>query len=574
MSKRTSNQSLTFLPRSLLQKNTARDVKVKKSASTEEAVVSDDKVKQTSREQRWPSHDEPVCVVCGKYGEYICDETDEDICSTQCKKTHLAEQQQEKVSESTDICVNETFDCYYDQQTKYIPHQALLNITEDKAAMFRKKMNIFVKGKNISKLATTFHHFNFPDQLLHNLTEIRYAVPSAVQMQVIPLVLESRDVLVSAATSSGKSAAFLLPIIHRIHACTGGLKVSHDFCKYPVALVLAPTRELCMQLEEQAKVFCRSLPNMKTALLVGGCPLVHQLHRLKHNVQLVIGTPGRINDILAHHNLNLHHVKMVVLDEVDVMLNMGFHSQILSILELLPTKAQHLFFSATIPPTIEALAGKLVHDVVHVRVGASGVPTAHVKQLVLWVEEASKKKKLFSILTDRKHFLPPAVVFVNSRMGADMLCEAVSKKFRLSCESIHSDKTQDMRTDILQQFLAGAHDLLVSTNVMGRGLDLVNVRQVILFDMPKSIDEYVHQVGRAGRYDEKGFSIAFINNTSKRLFVDLKNLFDFTSNKLPEELLHSPYLKDDGRKKKVVQSQRNEKEINTQNLFEILTKKR
>jgi len=588
---------IAFLPRSIAaKKGTKANVKpsLKKQPSCAKASNEDGEnvVKTFSYQQRWPSNEEPVCIICERYGEYICDETDEDVCSLECKQKHLTinlkSKQTDKVVSKVPEETQEDFQEYYNQCSEKCVFKS--KITKEQAQFFREKLKINISmDKNVPSLLFNFTDFDFHPRLISNLTENNLMRPTVVQMQSIPVGLSHRDMLVSAATTSGKTASFLIPIIQKIHACLGDLPALHPFCKHPIALIIAPTRELCMQIEEQAKALCLSMTNLKTALLIGGAPLPQQLHRLRHKIQLVIGTPGRLNDILSKHEelLSLSQIKMVVLDEVDLMLQMGFQNQVQQILESLPSSPQYMMFSATIPEATEQLASKIMNNAIAISIGLSGSPNQSIEQLVLWVDEKSKKKKLFSIFDDGKHFLPPCLIFVDTKLGADMLSEIISQKYRLRCASIHADKSQDERTNILQSFLTGSYDILVATNVMGRGLDLINVKQVIIFDMAQSLDEYVHQIGRAGSIHQRGFSIVFINNSSKRLFLQLKELFEISKTKLPDEILQSPYIRiqldkrekrekldsRDKLKKREIKNEDDEN-IDAQSLIEILTKKR
>lgn len=224
------------------------------------------------------------------------------------------------------------------------------------------------------------------------------------------------------------------------------------------------------------------------------------------------------------------------------MLKMGFQQQVLEIIEQAAQDRQTILVSATIPASIETFVQQLLRDPVRITVGEKNQPCPNVRQIVLWVEEPSKKKKLFEILSDSKLFQPPVLVFVDCRLGADLLSEAVHKITELECVSMHSDKSQSERTKILKGLLQGEYDVVVSTGVLGRGLDLVNVKLVVNFDMPSSMDEYVHQIGRAGRLGNRGTSITFINKNNKNLFWDLAKRVEPTGSLLPPQLLNSSYL--------------------------------
>ncbi|ELK24923.1 Putative ATP-dependent RNA helicase DDX59 [Myotis davidii] len=354
-------------------------------------------------------------------------------------------------------------------------------------------------------------------------------------MQMTPVGLLGRDILASADTGSGKTAAFLLPVIMRA--------LLEGTC--PSALILTPTRELAIQIERQAKELMKGLPRMKTVLLVGGLPLPPQLHRLRQHVKVVIATPGRLLDIMKQSSVQLRGVKIAVVDE-------------------------------------------------------RNRPCPHVRQIVLWVEEPAKKKKLFEILNadtmlkmgfqqqvldilehvphdssssclkDKKLFQPPVLVFVDCRLGADLLSEAVQKVTGLRSVSMHSEKPQAERRSILEGLLDGVHEVVVSTGVLGRGLDLVSVRLVVNFDMPSSMDEYVHQVGRVGRLGQKGTAITFINDNSKQLFWDVAKRVKPTGSLLPPQLLNSPYLRDQQRREQQGDRQAPNPLVTGANLMDII----
>ncbi|XP_027649146.1 probable ATP-dependent RNA helicase DDX59 isoform X4 [Falco peregrinus] len=340
----------------------------------------------------------------------------------------------------------------------------------------------------------------------------------------------------------------------------------------PSALILAPTRELAIQIERQAKELMAGLPNMRTVLLVGGLPLPPQLHRLKQSVKVIVATPGRLLEILKQSSVQLHGIKIVVVDEVDTMLKMGFQQQVLDILEDMSHDHQTILVSATIPVGIEHLANQLLHNFVRITIGEKNLPCSNIRQIILWVEEPSKKKKLFEILNDKKLFKPPVLVFVDCKLGADLLSDAVHKITGLQCTAMHSEKSQVERTDILQGLLQEKYEVIVSTGVLGRGLDLVNVKLVVNFDMPSSMDEYVHQVGRAGRLGHSGTAITFINNNSKKLFWDVVKRVKPTGTILPPQLLNSPYLHDQKRREQQRLKQLQNSLVTGDNIMDIIRK--
>lgn len=521
-------------------------------------------VKSFSKTQRWPEPGEPVCVVCGRYGEYICDKTDEDVCSLECKAKHLLQVKEEEESlkaSSPQRAVSHPespLDTFY----VYKEHPFIVTLREDQIETLKQQLGISVQGQEVARPIIDFEHCGFPETLNQNLKKSGYEVPTPIQMQMIPVGLLGRDILASADTGSGKTAAFLLPVIIRA--------LFED--KTPSALILTPTRELAIQIEKQAKELMSGLPRMKTVLLVGGLPLPPQLHRLRQHVKVIIATPGRLLDIIKQSAVSLSGIKVVVVDEADTMLKMGFQQQVLDVLENIPGDCQTILVSATIPGSIEQLADQLLHNPVRIVTGDKNLPCPSVRQIILWVEDPGKKKKLFEILNDKKLFKPPVLVFVDCKLGADLLSEAVQKVTGLNSTSIHSEKSQVERRDTLKGLLEGDYEVVVSTGVLGRGLDLVNVKLVVNFDMPSSMDEYVHQVGRVGRLGQNGTAITFINNNSKRLFWEVAKRVKPTGSLLPPQLLNSPYLHEQKRKEQQKDRQTQSNLVTGANLMDIIRK--
>uniref|UniRef100_A0A3Q0RPP8 RNA helicase n=1 Tax=Amphilophus citrinellus TaxID=61819 RepID=A0A3Q0RPP8_AMPCI len=521
------------------------------SDDDEEEEEEEEPVKSFKKSQRWPEPGEPVCVMCGRYGEYICDATDSDVCSLECKANHLPAADPDGVVENQ-------------PGYSYREDPFISGLTEEQVQRIKQELGIETQGKDVTRPIVEFEHCQFPTTLSGNLKKAGYDTPTPVQMQMVPVGLTGRDVIASADTGSGKTVAFLLPVVVRALEVHVGS---------PVALILTPTRELAIQIERQAKELVMGLPNMRTALLVGGMPLPPQLHRLKNSIKIVIATPGRLIEILKQKEVQLAKVKIVVVDEVDTMLKMGFQQQVLEVLEQVPEEHQTLLASATIPTGTEELAGRLVRDPVRITIGEKNQPCANVRQILLWVEEPSKKKKLFEILNDSKLYQPPVVVFVESKLGADLLCEAVVKVTGLTAVAIHSDKTQWERNRILRGLLDGDFEVVISTGVLGRGLDLVNVRLVVNFDMPNTMDEYVHQVGRAGRLGHRGTAITFLNNNNKRLFLGVVNRVKPTGSILPPQLLNSPHLHEQQRRERQKNKKQPEDSLVTKNnLLDIIRK--
>ncbi|KAG8389085.1 hypothetical protein BUALT_Bualt02G0192500 [Buddleja alternifolia] len=501
-------------------------------AADEEEQAPEDDVKERCWDQREALPGEPQCVICGRYGEYICDETNDDICSIECKSTLLS-----RVAKSLALSAQPprarlpaTDACYYirDGNSKSEPECLTNNQTE----LLRRKLEISVRGDNVPEPVLSFSSCNLPQRLLQNLEASGYEMPTPVQMQAIPAALTGQSMLVSAETGSGKTASFLVPIVSH---CT---KLKNNPQK-PLAMVLEPTRELCIQVEEQAKLLGKGLP-FKTALVVGGDAMAGQVYRIQQGVSMIVGTPGRLIDLLAKHDFELDSISILVLDEVDCMIERGFREQVMQIFWAL-SQPQVLMFSATVSKEVEKVASSMVKDFSVISVGKPNKPNEAVKQLAIWVESKKKKQKLFDIVTSKQHFKPPVVVFVGSRIGADLLSEAITTTTGMKALSIHGEKTMKERREILKSFLVGEVSVIVATGVLGRGVDLLSVRQVIVFDMPNSMKEYVHQIGRASRMGEGGTAIVFVNEEDKKLFPELVEILKSCGAAIPRELAISRY---------------------------------
>jgi len=363
-------------------------------------------VKERCFEQREALPGEPRCVVCGRYGEYICDQTDDDICSVECKTILLA-----RIAAKTKPAVqaakrvnlplgNESI-CIKDTNFPSIP-----TLADSRITALRSKLDICVKGEAVPDPIMCFSSCGLPEKLVHNLETAGYCMPTPVQMQVIPASMSNRSLLVSADTGSGKTASFLIPIIShcsqvRSQQCTGK--------RGPLAIVLSPTRELCVQVEEQAKVLGKGLP-FKTALVVGGDPLAQQIYRIENGIELIVGTPGRLIDLLMKHDVDFSDVSVFVLDEVDCLLQRGFRDQAMQIFQSL-SNPQVMMFSATLDLEVEKMSNSLAKTVIRISCGNPSRPNKSVKQVVIWVESKKKKQKIFEIIKSKQHFKPPAVVF-------------------------------------------------------------------------------------------------------------------------------------------------------------------
>lgn len=340
-----------------------------------------------------------------------------------------------------------------------------------------------------------FADFRIHPLLKANVTAKGYRAPSEIQDKTIALGLEGRDVVGIANTGTGKTAAFALPILNKLMHQSGSQ-----------ALIIAPTRELALQIEEQCKLLAKN-SGLSGALLIGGLPLSRQVNELKRRPRIVIGTPGRIKDHLSQGTLNLESCGMVVLDEVDRMLDMGFINDVRHILAALPEVHQAFFFSATMSPEIKALIETFAADpvVINVKIGET---SQNVHQDVVSYSGAGEKiDSLHTILIDPA--VTKVIVFGKTKRGVERLGKELSKR-GFKTASLHGGKNQGQRNRALDSFRSGQVDILVATDVAARGIDIKDISHVINYDTPQTYDDYVHRIGRAGRAAQPGYALTFV----------------------------------------------------------------
>ncbi|KAG2187278.1 hypothetical protein INT44_004963 [Umbelopsis vinacea] len=492
-------------------------------------------IKQASIEQRFPLDGEPLCVVCGRYGEYISDTTERDVCSVECKIKDIANYARNPTHDP--ICQGIAYPQYsiatnvHAKLTAYHDSPEVSMLHPKAIEAMRSAHDITVEGQNVPRPITTFESCQLDTTLLQNLRAAGFTKPTPVQMQALSVALAGRDMFVSAPTSSGKTVSYLVPMI--THCLSLAKMYGTGQNSHPLGLIIAPTRELCAQIESVAKQLAAGLPHMKTALLIGGNPIPNQVYRLKQGVQILVATPGRMIELLNHHKsaLKLENIKMMIMDEVDIMFKMGFNEQIARILNSLvdPGIRQTCFYSATweSEEVMRRACRKHLRNSITVHVGRTKAqPNKHVKQTVMWVEDQSKSKQLMSILRDPKYYEPPILIFVDSKLASELLAQAIRNKCGFNVLAMHGDLSQPERDEVLQQVRQSTCDIVVATGVLARGIDLQNVRMVINYDMANTVDEYIHQVGRAmvtgakGAHGTKqhtrkqGWAITFINNVS------------------------------------------------------------
>ncbi|HEV2723007.1 MAG TPA: DEAD/DEAH box helicase, partial [Thermoleophilaceae bacterium] len=347
---------------------------------------------------------------------------------------------------------------------------------------------------------TTFAELGLSAPLLEALQHLGYQVPTPIQEETIPLLLGGSDVIGQAQTGTGKTAAFGLPMLEYINPEQPEVQ----------ALVLTPTRELCIQVTQALRAYARNR-DIEVVAIFGGAPIRDQASRLKQQAQVVVGTVGRVMDMIGRHYLFLDSARYVVLDEADEMLDLGFLEDVETILGRCPSGRQTALFSATIPPEIKRLAEKRMYDPVTVKVKAATLTIDTVKQFHIEVSDRDKPDKLAEVLQAERP--EQAIIFARTKIGVDRLARRLGDK-GLRVKTLHGDMTQGARDGVMIAFKGGRERLLVATDVAARGLDIAGVSHIVNYDIPNSPDIYVHRIGRTGRAGDTGRAITLI--TSKQ----------------------------------------------------------
>jgi superfamily II DNA/RNA helicase len=342
-----------------------------------------------------------------------------------------------------------------------------------------------------------FTDFNLGGQLQHNIDKKGYVNTSSIQDQAIFPILEGKDVIGIANTGTGKTAAFLLPIIEHMK----GVNLR------PSVLIIAPTRELAQQIDEEFRVFSQGL-NLYSALVVGGVPAERQIRDLKHRPHFIIGTPGRLKDLMNRRFIQLDNITTLVLDEADRMLDMGFLPDIRTIVGATPENRQTLLFSATITPEISAIINNFSKNPVTISVRTSET-NEHIEQDVIEARDKSHKIELLTDMLREADKYEKVLVFGETKFGVQRLSDHLDNS-GIASIAIHGNKNQSQRARALKQFKDGRVRVMVATDVAARGLDIPNVSHVINFDTPQTYDDYIHRIGRTGRAGASGHAYTFI----------------------------------------------------------------
>lgn len=362
-----------------------------------------------------------------------------------------------------------------------------------------------------------FEQLNLIEPILSALKNEGYTTPTPIQEQAIPIILEGKDLLGCAQTGTGKTAAFAIPVLQLLckqkytgQAIKGGIK----------ALVLTPTRELAIQIEESFAAYGKNL-GLKQLVIFGGVSQQSQTNALRHGVDILIATPGRLLDLINQRYINLKDVEFFILDEADRMLDMGFIHDVKKIITLLPAKKQTLFFSATMPAEISKLASSILHNPLKVEVTPVSSTAETIQQAVYFVEKENKKLLLTHLLQDTA--IKSALVFTRTKHGADKVVKDLLRA-KIGAEAIHGNKSQNARQRALTNFKSGHTRVLVATDIAARGIDVDELSHVINFELPNVPETYVHRIGRTGRAGASGIAFSFCDSEEKEFLRDIQKL--------------------------------------------------
>jgi len=363
----------------------------------------------------------------------------------------------------------------------------------------------------------TFESFNLKKPLRNAVVDLGFENPTPIQSESFNVILSGKDLLGIAQTGTGKTMAYLLPLLEE-------LKFSKEV--FPRILILVPTRELVLQVAEEAEQLTKYM-NVRTLAIYGGVNIKRQQLALSEGSDIIVATPGRLYDLMLSQSIIIKGFKKLIIDEVDVMLDLGFRAQLTNILELLPEKRQNIMFSATMTDHVNLLINDFFRNPTKVSIAVSGTPLENISQSSYLVKNFFTKVNLLSHLLADKEQYQKVIVFMSSKRYADLLYARISGEFGTDIGIIHSNKSQNFRLRSIEDFDSGKHRILISTDVMARGLDLDKVTHVINFDTPKFPENYMHRIGRTGRANEKGNSILFSVETEMKDKKGIENLMNY-----------------------------------------------
>lgn len=424
--------------------------------------------------------------------------------------------------------------------------------------IFKEDFNISTKGGSIPNPMRNWGESHLPKRLMDIVENVGYTEPSAIQRAAIPIALQNRDLIGVAVTGSGKTAAFLLPLLVYISE----LPALDDYTKNdgPYAIILAPTRELAQQIELEAKKFATPL-GFTCVSIVGGHSIEEQAYNLRNGAEIIIATPGRLVDCIERRVLVLSQCCYIIMDEADRMIDLGFEEPVNKILDALPVgnekpdddtaenpdamsrhigeKARYrqtMMYTATMPAAVERIARKYLRRPAIITIGNIGEAVETVEQRVEFVSGEDKRKKRLAEILQSREFAAPIIVFVNIKRNCDAIARDI-QRMGFSSVTLHGSKTQEQREAALASLRNGQTEILVATDLAGRGIDVPDVSLVVNFNMATNIESYTHRVGRTGRAGKSGVALTFLGNEDQDVMYDLKQMLGKSSiSRVPEEL--------------------------------------
>ncbi|MGQ7869897.1 DEAD/DEAH box helicase [Sunxiuqinia sp. sy24] len=365
---------------------------------------------------------------------------------------------------------------------------------------------------------TPFEELGIIEPILKALKEEKYTEPTAIQGKAIPIILQRNDVLGSAQTGTGKTAAFSIPILQ--HLFQDQRQRNHQ--RVIKSLIITPTRELAIQIGESLSTYGR-YTGLKNTVIFGGVKQGAQTNALRSGIDILVATPGRLLDLMDQGFINLNHIEYFVLDEADRMLDMGFVHEIRKVIAKLPAKRQSLFFSATMPKNIVELSTKILRNPVKVEVSPVSSTAETISQYLYYTNRADKNSLLVHILKNQE--LDPVLLFARTKHGADKIVRYL-KKYNIESAAIHGDKAQNQRQKALAKFKDREIRVLVATDIAARGIDIDKLKYVINYDIPNVAETYVHRIGRSGRAGDEGIAISMCEPEENAYIKDIERLIN------------------------------------------------
>ena len=369
----------------------------------------------------------------------------------------------------------------------------------------------------------TFEDLNLNNPLRNALADLEYVTPTPIQREAFSKIMSGKDVVGVAQTGTGKTFAYLLPLLRLLKYSTDG---------HPRILILVPTRELAVQVASEVEKLTTYM-TLRVVAVYGGTNINTQKHMVMEGVDVLVATPGRFFDLALSRAFKVKHIKKLVIDEVDEMLNLGFRTQLKNVMEMLPERRQNLLFSATLTDDVEKLINEYFFRPLKIEIAPHGTPLEQIKQLGFSVPNFNTKSNLVELLLQNDEAMNKVLVFVSTKKLADYLFEKISPNFPEQIGIIHSNKSQNFRLRMVEEFAENKIKVLIATDIVARGLDIVGVSHVINFHMPETPADYMHRIGRTGRADLEGIAISFISEKEEEVHEAIETLMNTTITMLP-----------------------------------------